>query len=273
MGAAQKKEEQKTPTTEQEFCTVAKVQALWEPKNKKALLELLESKDSKEMKVASWLGLEPVGWIFRYQEDRHKDEDSLPVYAEDVQTGASLQICIMKANQKAEDRGARFVTLAMDGKTGATEAFQLSDVSVQMVAEDMIVVDPKKSGRFAPTRHGIIVDGQETRQLDAVLCLVNTAMLSHEGSFAGSTATMRKTGGLTKKARKSIAKTLKDDEKLLEELCNFHSLVALYNEGLSEQDVEKLCELTRKRARGQKKGTIVDEELKEKLRTMVEVIQ
>ena len=191
-----------------------------------------------------------------------------------MHTGASLQIANMqqveKADPRAEHRGARFLTMAMDGKTGATEAFQLSDVSVQMVSEDMIPGDSKENGRFTTTRHGIVVDGKETTQLDSVLCLVNTAMLSHEGWFAGKAATQKKTGGLTKKARKAISKALGSTSEVLEELSNFQTLVALYNEGLSDKECERLCGLVRKRAIGQKKGTALDEDLKQKLKTLID---
>lgn len=140
-------------TEDQEYCTVAKVHAIWEPKGNPseahydpdALIQF--RKDVRAMQIAKWLGLEPIGWIFTYRDDRHKDDDSLPVWSLDVHTGAMLQIENMKTASKdheIDDIGARFVTLAMDGQTGATEAFQLSDVSVQMVAEQLIVVDEKK---------------------------------------------------------------------------------------------------------------------------------
>jgi hypothetical protein len=241
--------------------------------------------NNKALEVASWLGLEPVGWIFTYNDNRKDEEDSLPVHAQDVHTGAMLQIEKMKeaarvaaaAGSSKKDKqgtGAACVTLAMDGKTGATEAFQLSDMSVQMVAED--VIDAESSvGRFAPTRHGILVDGKEIKQLDSVLCLVNTAMLSHEGDFAGTqtSSTMNKNGSLTKKARKSVLKALeeKTEEEVLKELCNFHTLVALYNDGLGRADCQHLCELVRKWARGQKKGTVLDDKVKRRLKTLLDI--
>lgn len=251
---------------------------------------------AKAVKVASWLGLEPVGWIFTYQGQRHlDDDDNLPVFCRDVQTGAKLQIENMKTKGRAD--GARFVTLAMDAASGATEAFQLSDVSVQMVAEDMIIVEDDKkldsstkkekssskkkkkqkqkvdsSGRFGKTRHNILVDGKETKELDSVLCLVNTAMLSQKGTMAGRTSTTKKNGSLTKKARKTLLELLdknNNDSDLLAELCNFHTILGLHD-GLGEVDCQRLCELVRKWSRGQKKGTVVDDYLKRKLRGILE---
>ena len=289
--------------TEQDFCHVAKVQAIWEPPGMKKQKSTSDSYDAtglleytsqspntavaKAVQVASWLGLIPVGWIFTYKEKRH-DDDSLPVHARDVHTGATLQIQNMK--EAGRQDGARFVTLAMDAITGATEAFQLSDVSVQMVAEDMILLDDDnksdkkakkttkqdKIGRFAPTRHNILVDGKETKQLDSVLCLVNTAMLIQQGSFAGTAATTKKNGSLTNKARKSLLKSLEqselssDDSVLLQELSNFHTLVSLYETGLGATDCERLCQVVKKWSRGQKKGTVVDAKLKRQLRRFLE---
>jgi hypothetical protein len=71
------------------------------------------------------------------------------VLGQDVVTGAQLEMAKMKwwnhhyhhSNDDNHDdgdgriEGKKFVTLAMDATTGATEAVQLSDVSVQMVSE------------------------------------------------------------------------------------------------------------------------------------------
>jgi hypothetical protein len=62
----------------------------------------------------------------------------------------------------------------------------------------------------------VVLDGKETRQLDSVLCLSNTAMLSHEGSFAGNalagSSSVKKNGSLTNKARKAILKAMDSDD-------------------------------------------------------------
>jgi hypothetical protein len=213
--------------------------------------------------VASWLGLTPVGWIFSYTDSQSNDqEDSLPVWGLDVWNGARLEIANMERNGR--EQGAKFCTLAMDANTGATEAFQLSNVSVQMVAEDMW--DGKEPGRFVTTQHEIIVDGKETTQLDSVLCLVNTAMMRHEGSFAGRTVnTVKKNGSLTGKTKKTLLAALDKDESdhcsLLDALRDFNILMAL-DELLPSEDIEELCRLVRKWVRGQKRGTEVGSKLK-----------
>jgi hypothetical protein len=104
---------------------------------------------------------------------------------------------------------------------------------------------------------------------------VNTAMLSHEGAFAGTqtSSTMNKNGSLTKKARKAVLKALQErkEEDVFAELCNFHTLLALYNDGLDRADCKELCELVRKWARGQKKGTVLDDKIKRRLTTLLDI--
>jgi hypothetical protein len=173
--------------------------------------------------------------------------------------------------RNGREEGAKFCTLAMDAHTGATEAFQLSDVSVQMVAENMW--DGKESKRFVTTQHEIIVDGKETTQLDAVLCLVNTAMLSHEGSFAGKTVnSVKKNGSLTGKTRKALLAALEKDSSdhcsLLNALNDFDILMAL-DELLPSEETQELCRLVRKWVRGQKRGTQVGTKLKMVLQSVL----
>jgi ribosome-binding protein aMBF1 (putative translation factor) len=270
-------------TDEQKYCSVVKVQAVWEPPQQTrhhydsdALLNVPPLISVHARRVADWLGLRPVGWIFSYDDNRNDDtEDSLPVYQSDIQEAAVLQIHNMKNAGRTD--GCSFATLAMDARTGATEAFQLSDVCVQMVAEGMIVAndEKKKDGRYCQTKHAVVVDGKETQQLDSVLCLVNTAMLSHEGSFAGnlgSGSSVKKNGSLTNKARKAILKAMDDDDSndalVLELLCDFSILLAL-DDVLDVKDSERLCKTVQKWARGQKKGTNLDDDLKLRLKSIL----
>ena len=96
-------------------------------------------------------------------------------------------------------------------------------------------------------------------------------MLSHVGSFAGKTAvsTVKKNGSLTNKAKKALLGAIDDDTKLLEELCNFNTLLAL-DQSLSSDDSEELCGLVRKWSRGQKQGTTVASKVKMHLRAILE---
>jgi hypothetical protein len=43
--------------------------------------------------------------------------------------------------------------------------------------------DLSKLGRFVAMGSPVVVDGKETNQLDTVLCLMNSALLSHEARF------------------------------------------------------------------------------------------
>ena len=268
-------------TESEQYCEIVKVHAVWEPPTQQSTTQKYDPSPLHDLKkdpelqrvfrLAELLGLRVCGWIFSYNDNRHKDEDSLPVYGPDAKTGALLQIANMQKQGRTD--GTRFATLSMDATTGATEAFQLSDVCVQMIAEDLWEV-PKKAGttpRFVNTKHAVIVDGKETKELDSVLCLVNTAMLSHEGSFAGNFNGVKKNGGITTKAKKAILSAIdaKDDARLLDILTNFNLLLAL-DQTISKEDMEKLCEKVRKYARGQRRGTELDDKMKLLLRSMLD---
>ena len=271
-------------TESSQYCDVVKVHAIWEPPTQQPTKTFYDDKAlvvddfktdpelQRVVRVADMLGLRLVGWIFAYNDNRHKDEESLPVYGSDAHTGSLLQMANMKTMGRIE--GSRFATLSMDATSGATEAFQLSDICVQMVAENLwdLSKPPKKGGqRFVSTRHAVLVDGKETKELDSVLCLINTAMLSHVGYFAGpNTNSVKKSGGVINKVKKAILSSLdaNDDGKLLETLCDMNLLLTL-DKTLPSADMEKLCTSVRKWARGQKRGTELDEKLKLLLRSML----
>ncbi|KAL3944179.1 MAG: hypothetical protein SGBAC_001736 [Bacillariaceae sp.] len=268
-------------TSDADFCTVAKVQAVWEPSGQSAgnekvyddsIASSMLSENPRVLAIAEKLGLQPVGWIFSHVDDRHgEDADSLPVYDLDLHCGSHLQIAKMK---DASEHASKFVTLSMDANNGATEAFQLSDVCVQMAHEGMIVTESGTSKKEVTTKHAVVVDGRETTKVDSVLCLVNTGMLSHTGAYAGKTATsaVKKNGKLTNKTKKALLNLLESgkDTKLLEELCDFNTLLAL-DQLLTKQESDQLCEVVRKWSRGQKQGTKVGSKLKKQLRNFLEV--
>ncbi|VEU35913.1 unnamed protein product [Pseudo-nitzschia multistriata] len=300
-------------TADSEYCKVAKIQAIWEPPGQKPSSDklydaklaasLLDSSKKRMKTIANHLGLVPVGWIFSYQDDRLKEENSFStegpqaLFGLDVTIGAKLKIQNMEDRRaiKEDDvdlQGDRFVTLAMDATSGATEAFQLSDVCVQMVHEDMFQKLTETDGTseitnppIVPVRHAVLVDGRETKLLDSVLCLVNTALLSHVGSYSGhvtgSSVSVKKiNGSLTNKTKKLLLKALEssDANDFLQEICDFNILMALdqllsqsqvksSNNDDHEADMEILCGLVRKWARGQKKGTAIDPKFKRKLQT------
>lgn len=308
------------------MCRVVKVHALWEPAQKTlanglydatALLATDDHDDDngndgdddddikahrhdkrhgqqrrRALDIASMLGLQPIGWIYSYSDDRVAQpttttsttgEDALPVSGNDVLSGAVGQIRNMKL--RGRDAGRDYLTLALDARSGATEAFQLSDVAVQMVAEG-VLPDPRSTGaaapygRILPTADPVVVDGEETEELDSVLCLVNTAVLSHEGRYAGKRGVdpLKKGGrapALSARTRRSLLQTINDggdggDAKLLQELCDFNLLLAL-DRSLDDKDTRDLCALVSKYTRGQKKGTVVPKELKLILKTVLDV--
>jgi hypothetical protein len=267
--------------------------------------QLLQHFSSREttnvIRVAQYLGLQPIGWIFSYSNDRttstNKNEDSgLPVWGSEIEIGARLQMEYMKkytlktTTDTTESMVPRFGTLAMDARTGATEAFQISDVAVQMVAEDMLAVTVSGNnmtrgnddglGRYVTTRHPVIVDGKETNQLDSVLCLVNVALFSHNGMFTGPVTTKiskKKRDGkfISSKIRKAILKAIDNDDETIENgetaseifeiIADFAILLAL-DEILIENDSEQLCRALYKWSRGQKKSVKLDRQLKDALR-------
>ena len=159
--------------------------------------------------------------------------------------------------------GCQFITLALDSKTGATEAFQLSDVSVQMVAEGKLTI-PNESKRYIETIEPVVIDTKETSTLDSVLCLVNTAMLSHEGHLSGGSvkSAVKKNGALTNKTKKEILQKIDgDSEPLMASLCDFSILMAL-DRLIGNEEMKELCSLVKKYARGQRKAAEPSTQLK-----------
>lgn len=282
-----------TPLYEMETCKVVKVHAVWEPSAQSTDSEelydyrkLRESEDNtnefqRALRLAKSLGLDVVGWIYSYSDDRQNSEggkasadtsngeDALPVFGRDLIVGAMGQIDNMQ--RIGRENGCQFITLALDAKTGATEAFQLSDVSVQMVAEGKVDI-PKRNARHLETNEPVVVDAKETKTLDSVLCLVNTAMLSHEGRFSGgeSTTSVTKKGGtLTARTKKTILKKLDDDsERLMGTLCDFNILMAL-DRAIGEEEMKELCSLVKKYSRGQRKAAQMSKKLMLLLRNVV----
>ena len=177
----------------------------------------------------------------------------------------------MESPQYGREEGAKFVTLAMDASVGATEGFQLCDVAVQMVAEQLLNGENmSEEERYFHCSDPVIVDGQETHEVDSVLCLVNTAMLSHQGKHSGKDSVLAKNGGLTGKAKKKILLALNHDgsEKLLKVLSDFHILCGL-DKVLGNNDMDEVTRLVSKYAKGQKKGTSVNQSLRKTLQSVV----
>jgi hypothetical protein len=116
------------------------------------------------------------------------------------------------------------------------------------------------------------VDNKETRELDSVLCLVNTALLSHQGRLSGSSnvVSVKKGGGLTAKMKKTILEKIDagDDSGLISELCDFSALIAM-DKCIGEKEMENICNLVNKFSKGQRKSIEVDSALKLVIRSAV----
>lgn len=170
--------------------------------------------------------------------------------------------------------------MALDSKSGATEAFQLSKVSVQIVAEGVLAIpaSPKESiKRFVKTQESIRIDNKETKEFDSALCLVNTAMLSHEGRFSGKADSNSikkvRVGGLTAKKKESLLAQIEDenDSDLVDGLCDFNVMMAL-DRSLSREDMSSLCKIVAKYSRGHKKGIEVENKLKLVIKNSILII-
>lgn len=297
-----------TPLSETKMCQVVKVHAVWEPPqsnekngpydasnlfgihNGKEVTKGKGGKNAKEferaVRVANALGLKPLGWIYAYSESRHSSSDSptntnasaatdasgqdaLPVWGRDIVTGAQGQIRNME--RLGRDEGKEFITLALDANTGATEAFQLSDVCVQMVAEGVLNMPPE-SKRVISTQDPVIVDNKETHELDSVLALVNTALLSHSGSFSGKqgvNSVKKSNGALLNKVKKSLLNKLDSDEAFLDQCADFNILMAL-DKMLGAREMEELCQAVKKYSKGQRKGASLGADLKVALKSLLE---
>ena len=273
-----------TPLYEMKVCEVVKVHAVWEPTqtssaNTYDASNLVQGKELERAKeIAETLGIRSVGWIYSYSDERQKSdddrgggEDSLPVWGKDIVHGAKGQIENMQ--KLGRDEGCKYLTLALDSKSGATEAFQLSNVSVQMVAEGVLAI-PKEGDfkRFVKTQESVSIDNKETKDLDSVFCLVNTAMLSHEGRFSGKAGVnaVKKVGGLTANKKKALLAKIDsgNDSDLIEELCDFNVLMAL-DRSIEKEDMNSLCKLVTKYSKGQRQGIEMGNELKLVLKSVL----
>eukprot|EP00934_Nitzschia_sp_Nitz4_P007892 Nitzschia sp. Nitz4//scaffold81_size91200//38323//39810//NITZ4_004986-RA/size91200-processed-gene-0.50-mRNA-1//1//CDS//3329558710//7882//frame0 len=285
-----------TSTSDSEdFGMVAKVQAIWEPpgqeqdqnsKSGEGLYDvskassLLEKENARILTLAERLGLVPIGWIFSYSSQARKTSSSssdatAPIRGVDIQVGGSLQAMNMKARGPSD--GTKFSMVAMSADTGETEAFQLSDVAVQMVHQGVLSEGTTKTPGMSVTqptihtRYPVLVGGKETQELDPLLCIVNIAILSHTGSFSGTLATSstKKSGDLTTKKKKAMLGVLQDDRQLLKELCDLNIIIYL-DRFLSDEEMIALCGCVNRWSRGQKQTTQLPVALKRRLRGIIE---
>lgn len=266
-----------------EYCAVAKVHAIWRTTDEDPL-EALQDPQSPWRALAEDLGLKPVGWIFAYPGDRSSDNrtdddesDPVPIHAAEATLACRLQGTVMEQLSHGDSTDISypgFCTAAMSAATGATEAFQLSDVAVQMVAEGVWKDSDETNPQVIRTDPPVLVDDRETSALEVVLCLMNTALLRHAGRYTIAKPISHKRGRLTKKGRKQLLKALDKQQPegspctVLPLLADFHVLMAalpLLDD--DEADRDELIGLVRKWAQGQKKSTRLSTSLAAKLRS------
>jgi cation transport regulator ChaB len=282
-------------TEDQEFVNVCHVHAIWQPLSFQSSVlssQTTWTSDERVRRLARYLGIRPVGWIFAYkgnvtnpQDTTKSIETTLPMSSRNIYEAAILQSYEMRDEQQGREDGSRFLTMAMDATSGATEAFLVSDITVQMVAEGVWDMDDNsnKDGRFVTTRRPVVVDGQETNELDTLLCLVNVALLSHDGMFAQKNtkrnSLLKRDGRLSASIHKALNKALNhaeetnDDSKLLEMFVDFNLLYTIdalmqkqYPTNNQEDAVESLCQAIRKYTKGQKQSIQLDHGIRNQLR-------
>lgn len=264
-----------TTTESAKMCDVVKVHAIWEPTaqssstnlyNAEKLYSCFDTAKSKRiLKVAKQLGLQPVGWIYSYTDNNARQDAEVPTLSRDIWAGAKIQVHMMK--HLGREKGAKFVTLAMDSSMGATEGFQLSDGVIQMISEE-VLEDTDKEERYFTTQDPVLVDGKETHEVDSVLCLVNTAMLSHIGKFSGKLGNniIGKGGGLTAKTKSRLLSIIQaakggNDNDVFDTLCDFNLLCGL-DKIVGKNEMNELIDLVTKYSKGHKRGLKLGQHLR-----------
>lgn len=250
LGTLHRERKTKRPKTSlsteiDEYVQSARVQCIWATDSPVF--------DERMVQIADWLGLRPVGWIFRYAGER----EGLPILANELHTASQLQLERMETANATE-----FVTVALAQATGATEVFQVSDVCLQMVAEDRFQETPAE--RFLTVRQTVLVDGQETTELDSYLCLVNTAVLQHTGNFPSTTKIKKR--GISSKTKSNLLKKMDS----VGAFCDF-GLVMELTKGMTNEEAHEFCTVLQKYVRGQRKNLQFTEGTKKLLKKILAV--
>mmetsp|Transcript_13143 Transcript_13143/g.17184 ORF Transcript_13143/g.17184 Transcript_13143/m.17184 type:complete len:479 (+) Transcript_13143:130-1566(+) len=238
-----------TTTDSNKMCEVTKVQALYMLPS----FSIFDDDVDRAINLAKKLGLHIVGCIYSYDKNIRSEEEM--VYSSDILKVAKLQCDSMRTR-----RISNFVFLSMEAQSGATEAFQLSDLSVQMYFEDILKIanGDSESPTQMQTSAPIMMDGKEVNEFDVILCLINTALLSHTGNFwsrniASSKLTPKVKARLLKKLDKNV------DNEFVDDLRDFSLLLALEN-NLDRGHMESLLEVVLKRS--QLRNVSLDKDLK-----------
>jgi hypothetical protein len=264
-----------------------------------ALVMPAEEKDDVWKDVAAYLGLQVIGWMVA---STANDDGALWPTNNDILRAARYQINVMRKahQQQGMTPFEGFCTIAMDRSSGATEVYQLTDVTVQMAAEglfhDIKPNNNDNTGRTTATttespppdqlttKHPIWVDGGESTSLDTLLCLVNTAVVSQTGWYTKVKRTVKKNNGrLTKATRTKLLAALlqdnsNDDAVALDLLCDFDLLVVLVRmlrqrpgQLLPEDDDgRELCQTVQQFAKGRKRTTKLNPALRQRIADLIQ---
>lgn len=231
-----------------------------------AKVHAMVNHDEKQdaMKVAQYLGLRVIGWMVHSSVSH---ETALVPSSSQILQAAKLQIQSMQDGNAEPFSG--FCTVVCDRQSGATEVYQLTDVAVQMASEELLSADTDEQFH---TCHPILIEGQETTELEAILTLVNTAVASHQGLYSRSTGSSVKSTGrrITKRVRSKLSESLQqdNDNSYLNILADFGLLMALVGL-LNDDEGRELCETVRAFAKGRTKTTALDATLRKRLQEVL----
>ncbi|GMH72586.1 hypothetical protein TrRE_jg1243, partial [Triparma retinervis] len=254
---------------------VIRVAAIYQPSQKPSSSKydssaLLSSPPSRVLDLCEKLNLQVVGWIFSHEggeTTRSGDDDNekIPVKASQVRTATKLQAANMKRFGRSP--GSKFVTLSVS-KVGEAEAFQMSDVAVQMNSDGVFDRADAESGpRFLKTNDPVSVGGKETKEVDSLLCLVNVAVVHGSGKWSSK----EKNEKLTKHTRSNLKEIVGEalakkgsapaNKKLMEALMDFNVLLFLGGRIRDEKSWEAILGKITKYARGGKQATVLDQDM------------
>ena len=254
---------------------VVRVAAIYQPPQKPSSSgydssALLSSPPIHVLDLCEKLNLQIVGWIFSHDGGEggrtgNSDDNNVPIKAAQIRTATKLQAANMEKFGRSS--GSKFVTLSVS-KDGEAEAFQMSDVAVQMNSDGVFNDADAESGpRFLKTNDPVSVGGKETKEVDSLLCLVNLAVIQGSGKWSSK----EKNEKLTKRSKADLKEIVGEaiakkgsapvNKKLMEALMDFNVLLFLGGRIRNEMSWDAILSKVIKYARGGKQATILDEDM------------
>eukprot|EP00903_Cladosiphon_okamuranus_P012675 g11855.t1 len=135
---------------------------------------------ARAVRVAGLLGLRLVGWCLSHDKREHF------MAATDVVTGAALQLMSMAEKGKEEGVLVATVTVPVNATNGevATEAFSVSNQTVQMFSEGIFASDqPDPTADRVTTTAVVKEGGKETKTPETLGLICNVAIVQHKGKL------------------------------------------------------------------------------------------